>query len=139
MDLPKDCIIKICLEMDLSTLAIFIQTCKGNYNITTNIFNYKKYKDEHYPILLGIYCKKREILDLLKNVKRYNNKTPALTGGTGRDKFKLEYLHNNDIPYHIRYSKKYDIYHKKSDFEDVMSIPDPNIKLEELRQLIYNF
>lgn len=139
MNLSEDCVIRKCLEMNLPTLANFMQTCEPDHHIVAlNVYNYKKYKEEQYPILLGTYEKKQTIVNLLKNVRCFHDKLAILTGGTRKHKFKVEYIHIFDTRYQKRYSEEYGLYYTNTDFENIMKVVDPNIELERLRCLIFN-
>jgi hypothetical protein len=137
MDLPKDCIIKICMEMKLSTILNFVQTSKDSYNIGLKISNFKFYKKGEYKHQLVKYKKKQKIFCLLKEFNPINDKIRMLHGsGSLYNDYSIKIQYKGKIS--CFYSSKYNLYHSCLDFNDIMTSNDPNIKLEELRQQIYN-
>lgn len=78
MNLPKDCTIKISLEMDLPTLNNFLLTSKENFKTTIDVFLYKYYKEGTYKYDCELYEKKQKILTLLENTERVEGKVLVL-------------------------------------------------------------
>jgi len=137
MNLPRDCIIKVCLEMDLSTVSNFIQTSRHNYKTCISIYNYIWYKEEQYRLDFSLFEKKRKILSLLENTKNVDGGMMILRGGTAHSDFRIETVYSFRLIHHFKFIPKYNLYHNNSYFNIVMTIDDPDIKLEKLRLQIY--
>lgn len=135
MNLPKDCVIKICLEMDLPTLNKFLLTSKEKFEFI-DVFFYRYYKEGSYKYDCELYKKKQKILTLIENTERVEGKILVLRKDDLNHRIENRYpsklIRNN-----FKYVPEHRIYVNDCNFDVIITTIDPNIKLEELRQLIY--
>jgi len=163
MDLTEDSIKEICSRMNVNSLYDFIQTSQQNHNLCVNIFNLKYYEEMEYPKLNELYDIKIYILELLDIVPEGNvlalsplfvdvhNKNPdRYPYGINYDYRQEQEMSTNKLykrlpnfpRIYVRINQK-NIYNKSITYPDmynqineIMTIEDPDIKLNYLEQLV---